>query len=72
MGLSKKLHTTKLFFSFCYRAYENKNRGDLLTAIASGRMGGGGGLDRRVANKNMFLSICLSFSRARSSNHLDR
>ena len=35
-------------------------------------MGGGGGGDRRAANKNMFLSICLSFSLARSSNHVDR
>ena len=28
--------------------------------------------DQRAANKNMFLSICLSFSLARSSNHVDR
>ena len=77
MGLSKKLHTTSYslftgifqFFFFFIERMKIKTAG--IDRHRKWENEGGGG-DRRAAYKNMFLSICLPFSLASLSNHVDR
>lgn len=72
MGLSKKLHTTSysLFTGIFFFIERMKIKTAGIDRHRKWENEGGG--DWRAANKNMFLSICLSFSLARSSNHVDR